>query len=57
MSKAATQKRQNIDLSDKWYFIVVNEGQNYCRMLQGGHSALLSTVLSNNWYKNNLWPF
>ena len=38
-----------VDIND-WY---INAGQNYCRMLQGEHSAMFSTFIS---YQLSLRP-
>ena len=38
----ALSKRQKIGFKDK---ILLNAGQKYCRMLQGDHSAILSTFI------------
>ena len=40
------KNRQNKDLNDKW---LLNEGQNYCRMLPLEHSAILLTCIMDNW--------
>ena len=40
--KRPHKNRQNKDLNDKWS---LNEGQKYCRMLQGEHSAILLTCI------------
>ena len=40
--KGPLSKRQNIGLQDQ---LSLNAGQKYCRMLQGEHSAILSTCV------------
>ena len=41
--KRSLSKRQKISFQDQ---LLLNAGQKYCRMLQGEHSAILSTSLS-----------
>ena len=43
MCKTATLKKTKIDFQDQ---ILLNAGQKYCRMLQGEHSAILSTFIN-----------
>ena len=42
LCKTATLKRQKIGFQDQ---LSLNAGQKYCRMLQGEHSAILSTFI------------
>ena len=40
--KGPLKKKTKIDFQDR---LSLNEGQKYCRMLQGEHSAILSTFI------------
>ena len=42
LSSHSTKRRQKIGFQDR---LLLNAGQKYCRMLQGEHSAKLSTFI------------
>ena len=44
-SKTATLKKTEIVFQDQLCLMQVTAGQKYCRMLQGEHSAILSTFI------------
>ena len=59
--KQPLSKKQKIGFQDK---LLLNTGQMYCRMLQGEHSAILSTFIKLPWFVIKIfvfaffeWPF